>query len=230
MSLSLAVLVSGSGSNLQSIIDYIQAGYMDARIDLVLSNKSDAYGLERAGNHGLPTRVVSPSGFSTREEYDGELIRVIRGHGAQAIALAGFMRLLTPRFIQAFKHRILNIHPALLPSFPGLSAQKQAVDYGVRLSGCTVHFVDEKMDHGPIIIQAAVPCLPGEDTDSLKERILALEHRIYPQALQWMAQDRLEVRRGQVFLNPCPSPRVHDCRGVSALVNPGLDPEFNCPE
>ena len=178
--MKLAVLVSGSGSNLQAIIDRIEQGHLAARIVLVMSNNKDAYGLERARKHGLPCAVVEHGAFADRESFEREMTSRIHASGAELVVLAGFMRILSPVFIGAFSGRIVNIHPALLPSFPGLHAQRQQAEYGVRLGGCTVHFVDEKMDHGPILIQAAVPALPDDDEGMLGARILELEHRIYP--------------------------------------------------
>jgi phosphoribosylglycinamide formyltransferase 1 len=157
MSLPIAVLVSGGGSNLQSLIDHVERGSLDARIVLVVSNKPGAYGLKRAERHNIPRVVIAHADYPGREEFDRELVRLIHEAGAEAVVLAGFMRILTPTFLRSFPQRVLNIHPALLPSFPGIHGQAQAVEHGVRLSGCTVHFVDEEVDHGPIIIQAAVP-------------------------------------------------------------------------
>jgi phosphoribosylglycinamide formyltransferase-1 len=226
MSLPIAVLVSGSGSNLQSIIDGIQVGRLDARIKLVISNKADAYGLQRAENHGMPTRVLAHGEYPSREEYDADLAGIIKRSGAQAVILAGFMRILSPVFIRAFENRILNIHPALLPAFPGVNAQKQAHDYGARISGCSVHFVDEKMDNGPLIIQAAVPCCPRDDAETLKERILSFEHRIYPQAVKWLAEDRLRIQGRNVFVAGAPEPGLYSSGECTALVSPGLEPGF----
>jgi phosphoribosylglycinamide formyltransferase 1 len=201
MPLPIAVLVSGGGSNLQSLIDHIEQGTLDARIVLVISNKPGAYGLERAKRHALPSTVISNADFPNREEFDRELVKAIRQAGAETVVLAGFMRILTPLFLRSFPQRVINIHPALLPSFPGVHGQAQAVEHGVRLAGCTVHFVDEEVDHGPIIIQAAVPVLESDDASTLGERILRLEHRILPQAVQWLAQGRLRVSGRKVLLD-----------------------------
>ncbi|EPR32821.1 phosphoribosylglycinamide formyltransferase [Alkalidesulfovibrio alkalitolerans DSM 16529] len=225
MTLDLAVLVSGSGSNLQAVIDRIESGALDARLRLVLSNKPQAYGLERARKHGVPALCLEHGSFPDREAFDAEMVRLIREHGADTVAMAGFMRMVTPRFLSAFPGRVVNIHPALLPSFPGVHGQRDAADYGVRFSGCTVHFVDEKMDNGPIIIQAVVPAYPGDDGKSLGARILELEHRIYPQALQWLAQGRLTVSGRKVLLaNEGQAPTVALPSG--AMVNPPLEPGF----
>ncbi|MGE4293011.1 MAG: phosphoribosylglycinamide formyltransferase [Desulfovibrio sp.] len=224
MALPIAVLVSGSGSNLQSIIDRIESGALDAQIKLVLSNKPDAYGLLRARNHNIPALALDHTDYPTREAFDAEMIRAIREAGAEAVICAGFMRILTTGFLNAFPGRVLNIHPALLPSFPGVHGQADAADYGVRISGCTVHFVDEKMDHGPVVIQAAVPAFPGEGGDALGDRILALEHRIYPQAVQWLAQGRLTLEGRHVQLRDAAIP-LAPAPG-NALVSPALEEGF----
>jgi phosphoribosylglycinamide formyltransferase-1 len=224
MTLDLAVLVSGGGSNLQSIIDKVEAGALDARIRVVFSNKPEAFGLERARRHGIPQVSFLHTEFPDRESFDREVVRVIREHGADTLALAGYMRLLTPWFLEQFPGRIINIHPALLPSFPGVHGQADAAAYGVKLSGCTVHFVDEKMDHGPVIIQAAVPAHAGDDGSSLGSRILEYEHRIYPQALQWFATGRLSFDGRKVVLRDDDRPKA--AQHAPALVNPPLEEGF----
>ena len=225
MSLPLAVLVSGSGSNLQAIIDHIEAGRIDARIVAVVSDKADAFGLVRAQRHGILSRVLPFGDYPDRAAFDAALLAAVRESGAQAVILAGFMRLLGKAFIAAFSDRILNIHPALLPSFPGLRAQGQAADYGVTLAGATVHFVDEKMDHGPVVIQAAVPAFPDDDAKSLGARILTLEHRIYPQAVAWLAAGRLAIEGRKTRLAPADVP-LAVAAGVPCLVNPPLEEGF----
>jgi len=203
MPLPIAVLLSGSGSNLQSIIDRIESGSLDAEIRIVISNKARAYGIERARKHGIPHKVLLHTDFKSRQEFDEAMVREIHDSGVDdsgVVVMAGFMRMVTPGFLKAFENRVINIHPALLPSFPGVHGQGDAADYGVKISGCTVHFVDEQMDHGPIIIQAAVPCQAGEDGDVLGPRILKLEHRIFPQAIQWLAEDRLVIEDRHVSL------------------------------
>lgn len=200
MTIALGVLISGSGSNLQAMIDRIALGALDAKITVVIANKSGALGLERAKKAGIPTHCVEHQVFPKRADFDAQLVRLLHDAGAQWVALAGFMRILTPVFLTPFAGRVLNIHPALLPACPGIEAQAQQVDYGVRLAGCTVHFVDEKMDHGPIVIQAAVPAYADDDSASLGTRILELEHRIYPQALQWIAQGRVRLNGRQVLI------------------------------
>jgi len=226
MALPIAVLISGSGSNLQSIIDKIEQKVLHAEIKVVISNKPDAYGLTRAKKHNLRTEVIEHQNFSSREDFDQAMVRVIKDAGAEAVILAGFMRILTPAFIQAFPNKILNIHPAILPSFPGVRVQAQAADYGVRFSGCTVHFVDEKMDNGPIIIQAVVPAYVSDDGQSLGQRILNWEHRIYPQAIEWLAQGRLKIVGRKVEVRDCPPVFVQADETAPAFVNPGLEPGF----
>ncbi|BBD09808.1 phosphoribosylglycinamide formyltransferase [Desulfovibrio ferrophilus] len=223
MALKLAVLVSGGGSNLQSIIDRIEDGALDAEIKLVLSNKPDAYGLTRAEKHGLPSVALDHTAYESREAFDAAMVEKINACGADIVVLAGFMRLLTSVFINAFK-TIVNIHPALLPSFAGCHGQRDAADYGVKISGATVHFVDEIMDHGPVIVQAAVPVLSGEDGDALGARILEFEHRIYPQALQWLAEGRVTVKDRHVFVADAGKPKAPITK--PGLVNPPLEEGF----
>ena len=198
--LSLGVLISGGGTNLQALIDAIERRDLPAQIRIVVSNRNDAYGLVRARRHGLSTAVLSHTGFASREEFDHHLVTLLRDYEVELVVLAGFMRLLSARFIQAFPQRILNIHPALLPAFPGLHAQRQALKRGVRISGATVHLVDEEMDHGPIIMQAAVPVYPDDTEDSLSARILVQEHRIYPAAIKLFAEGRVRVQDNRVLL------------------------------
>ncbi len=223
--LHLALLASGSGSNAQAIFDAIQAGKLEATIKIVLCNCSDAGVLERAKSAGIKAVCIEHKNFSRREAFDLAMIECIREAGADTVVLAGFMRLLTPTFIQAFPKRILNIHPALLPAFPGAHGMRDAQDWGVTISGCTVHFVDEIMDHGAVIIQAAVPANPGESQDALAQRIHRYEHRIYPQALQWLSKDRLrqEGRHIQLLSDPqCKSSVLTE----PALVWPPLEDDF----
>ncbi len=199
--LPIAVLVSGGGTNLQAIIDAIESGKLDARIELVLSNRADAYGLVRAKNHGIPAHVLDHKEFVSREAFDEAVVALLRSRGVALVVLAGFMRLLSPVFVKAFSNRIMNIHPALLPSFPGLHVQKRAVEHGVRFSGCTVHFVNEECDEGPIIIQAVVPVFPDDTEESLAARILTQEHRIYPRAIQLYSEGRLRVEGRRVWVD-----------------------------
>ncbi|MDY0225610.1 MAG: phosphoribosylglycinamide formyltransferase [Desulfomicrobium apsheronum] len=221
MTIALGVLVSGSGSNLQAILDRVADGGLDADIRIVIANKPDAQGLERARKAGIATACVRHDEFPDRAAFDGELVRLLREAGVELVALAGFMRILTPAFLTPFAGRVVNIHPALLPACPGLRAQGQQADHGVRLAGCTVHFVDEQMDHGPIIIQAAVPAYPDDDEATLGARILEMEHRIYPQALHWIAQGRVRVEGRQVVVRDA-------SRTMGALwANPPLEAPFD---
>ena len=200
--LRIGVLVSGSGSNLQSIIDNIEAGKLQAGIACVVSNNANAFALERARRHGVPALHLDHRIFSGREAYDAALVETLCEYNVDLVVLAGFMRIITPVLIDAFPHAIMNIHPALLPSFPGLHAQRQALDYGVKVSGCTVHFVDAGTDTGPVIIQAAVPVLEGDTEESLSARIQTEEHRIYPKAIKLYAERRLKVEGRRVIVNP----------------------------
>ena len=181
---TLGILISGRGSNLQAILDAIRQGELDARIGIVVSNVATAAGLTRAKEAGVPTTVIEHKSFSSREEFDRAVVEELKRHKVDVVCLAGFMRLLSPVFVRAFPGRILNIHPSLLPSFPGLNAQRQALEHGVKVSGCTVHVVDEELDHGPIVLQTAVPVREDDTEDSLSDRILAEEHRAYPRAIR----------------------------------------------
>ena len=197
----LGILVSGRGSNLQAIIDNVENTSLAAEVAVVISDQADAYALERARKHNTAAVHVSAKGYrGKREEYDTLLAGELRKHGAELVCLAGFMRIITPVLIKAFPHRILNIHPALLPAFPGLHVQKAALEHGVKFSGCTVHFVDEGMDTGPIIIQAVVPVLDSDTEDSLSARILAQEHKIYSRAIKLYAEGRLKVEGRRVMV------------------------------
>ena len=191
--LRIGVLASGRGSNLQAIIDAAEAGKLDAAVVVVLSDNAEAYALERARHHRIASAVVDPQAYPTREAFDAALIAALTAHNVELVCLAGYMRVLTSRFIGHFRHRIMNIHPALLPSFPGLHSQRQALHHGVKFSGCTVHFADEGVDTGPIIIQAVVPVFDDDTEESLAARILKFEHQIYPRAIQLYAEGRLKV-------------------------------------
>lgn len=191
--LVLGVLVSGSGTNLQAVIDAVASGKLRAKIGVVVSNVATAKALDRARAAGIATAVVDHKAHASRETFDAAVVEVLRAHGAGCVVLAGFMRLITPVLLDAFPHRVVNIHPALLPAFPGIHAQAQALAYGVRVSGCTVHLVDAGMDTGPILAQATVPVLEGDDEASLRDRILAKEHELLPEVLQWIAEGRVEV-------------------------------------
>jgi len=193
----LGVLISGRGSNLQALIDAIASRRLDASIAVVISNRKDAAGLERARAAGIETIVLSHRDFESRDDYDRALARELRERGVGLVCLAGFMRLVGPELIEVFPNRILNIHPSLLPAFPGLDAQQQAIEHGVKMSGVTVHLVTAELDGGPIVIQRAVPVVPGDTAESLAERILEEEHRAYPEAVQMILDGgwRLEGRR-----------------------------------
>jgi len=197
----IGVLVSGRGSNLQAIIDNIGKGSLSAELAVVISDQADAFALERARTHGIPAVHVSAKGFKgRRDEYDALLAGELKKHGVELVCLAGFMRIITKTLVNAFPSRMMNIHPALLPSFPGLHVQKAAIEHGVRFSGCTVHFVDEGIDTGPIIIQAVVPVLDSDTEDTLSARILKQEHKIYSRAIQLFADGRLTVKGRRVLV------------------------------
>jgi phosphoribosylglycinamide formyltransferase-1 len=188
----LGILLSGRGSNFVAIADNVKAGRIRAEIAVVISNRPDAPGIEIARQRGLDARVI-PSKGKPREEHDREVASLLKERQVDLVCMAGYMRLLSPWFIQQFPSRILNIHPSLLPAFPGLDAQKQALDYGVKVSGCTVHFVDEHLDHGPIIVQKTVPVLEGDDEHTLADRILAQEHIAYSEAINIVLEGKYEV-------------------------------------
>lgn len=195
-SLDLGVLVSGRGSNLQAILDAIAGGSLDANVRLVVSNKPGALALERAEKAGVPTRTIPHRDFPSREAFDAALVDALHEAGAKWIVLAGFMRLLTPTFLGAFGGRILNIHPSLLPAFPGAHAHREAIDYGVKVTGCTVHVVDEGVDTGPIVAQRAITVRDDDDEQSLAARLLHEEHALLVEVLRWIAADRLVVEPG----------------------------------
>lgn len=213
----IGVLVSGSGSNLQSIIDACDRGQINGEIAVVISNVADAYALKRAEKKSIPAIVISHADYPNRHDFDDEIARTLAKYQVDLVALAGFMRVLSSEFLNKFPGRIMNIHPALLPSFPGLGVRQKAIDHGVRFSGCTVHFVDAGVDTGPIIIQAVVPVFPDDTEEELKDRILALEHRIYPKAIQLFAQGDLEIVGRKVFI------RNYTKDDSQCLVNPPLD-------
>jgi phosphoribosylglycinamide formyltransferase-1 len=202
--LRVAVLASGRGSNLQAIIDAMEAGTVQAKIVAVISNKKDAPALERAHRQGLSTLFVDPKPYAnrpdSREAYDLALLDVLRRHNVELVLLAGYMKIVTTVLVEAFTNRMMNIHPSLLPSFPGLDVQKKAIEWGCKLSGCTVHFVTEGVDEGPIILQAAVPIFDDDTSDTLAARILDQEHKIYPRAVQLFAEGRLRVEGRRVII------------------------------
>ena len=189
----IAVLASGRGSNFQAVIDAIEEGVVPASCCGLITDNPQAYAIQRAEKAGIPIYIVDFSAYPSKEAYEADLEKAMTKCGADLFILAGYMRIVGNTIVQAFAGRMINIHPALLPSFPGLHAQKQAIDYGVKVSGCTVHFVDEHMDNGPIILQACVPVLDGDDEDTLAERILVQEHRCLPEAVRLFCQDRLRI-------------------------------------
>jgi phosphoribosylglycinamide formyltransferase 1 len=193
----LGILLSGRGSNFEAIADSVKAGRLQAEITIVISNRADAPGLESARRRGLNAKLI-PSKGRVRDEHDREVIAALKGAGVDLVCLAGYMRLLSPEFVGAFPNRVLNIHPSLLPAFPGLDAQKQALEYGAQVSGCTVHIVDEHLDHGPIIVQKAVPVLETDDEHSLSARILAQEHIAYTEAIRLMLSGEVAVEGRRV--------------------------------
>ena len=189
----LGVLVSGRGSNLQAILDAIAAGALDARVRVVISNQPDAAALERAASAGVPTRCIPHRDYPSREAFDEALVAALREAQVEWVVLAGFMRVLTGTFVRAFPHRIINIHPALLPAFPGTHAHRQALDYGVKVSGCTVHLIDEGVDTGPIIAQRAVPVLDDDDEERLAARVLVEEHALLVEVLRDVAAGKVRI-------------------------------------
>ena len=200
--ITIGVLVSGNGSNLQSIIDSAEAGKIDVEIACVISNKAKAFALERAKRHQIPAFYLDHRSFSSREEFDAAVVDLLQEHQVQLVAMAGFNRIITSVLLNAFPLSLVNIHPALLPSFPGANAQRQALEHGVKIAGCTVHFVDEGTDSGPIIIQAAVPAFDNDTEETLSARILAEEHKIFPKAIQLFAEGRLSVQGRKVLIKP----------------------------
>ena len=200
MSKKIGVVVSGRGSNLQSIIDHIAKGKLNVEIAVVVSDHKEAFALERAAKAGIPTAVVERKGCKDKAEFEDSIDAALREAGAEVVVLAGFMRILTGHFISRWEHKIINIHPALLPSFKGLDAQGQAVDYGVKVAGCTVHFVDEGTDTGPIILQKVVPVLDDDTEETLAARILKEEHKALPEAIQLWADGKLTIQGRKVYV------------------------------
>lgn len=198
----LGVLISGEGTNLQAMIDAVERGELRAELRVVIANQAGAGGLGRARRHGIPAAVISHRGYASREDFDQALVAALRAREVELVACAGFMRLLSPVMIRAFPNRIMNIHPALCPAFPGVAAPRQALEYGVRFSGCTVFFVTEGVDDGPVIIQAVVPVYPDDDEARLAARIHVEEHRIYPTAIRLYQEGRLAVQGRRVVISP----------------------------
>jgi len=213
--MKLVVLASGRGSNLKAIAEAFRSGKIKGSISLVISNKKDAKALQIARDFNIPAEFHDHTAFSTREDYDLHLIKRIKAENPDLIVLAGYKRILSDSFIKAFEGKIINIHPSLIPAFKGLKAQKQAVDFGVRFSGCTVHFVSAELDAGPVIVQAVVPVNPDDTEEKLADRILSYEHRIYPQAIKWISEGRVQVVGRKVI--------VKDAVYNSLPVNPALE-------
>lgn len=198
---SIVVLISGSGSNLQAIIDACSSGFIPGKVSAVISNKANAYGLSRASDAGISTQVLSHKNAGSREKYDADLIDCIEQHKPDLVLLAGFMRILTPAFVTHFHGRLLNIHPSLLPKYQGLHTHQRALDASDSEHGCSVHFVTEQLDGGPVILQAKVPVFDDDDVASLAERVHEQEHRIYPLVVRWFCQNRLQQRLDQAWLD-----------------------------
>lgn len=200
MKKNIVILISGRGSNMEALIAARDAGDLPVNIVAVISNRPDAKGLETAQKAGIEAHFIDHKAFAGREAFDAALAECIDGFAPDLVVLAGFMRILSEGFVRHYEGRLINIHPSLLPSFPGLHTHQRALDEGVRIHGCTVHFVTPALDHGPVIIQAAVPVLDGDDEAALAARILALEHKIYPQAVRWFAEGKLRLENGCVRL------------------------------
>lgn len=198
---AIVILISGRGSNMESLLAAVASGALPVRIAGVLSNRPDAKGLATAAAHGVPTAVVDHKQFPDREAFDAAMAAAIDRFAPDLVVLAGFMRILTEGFVRHYAGRLVNIHPSLLPSFPGLHTHRRALEAGVRIHGCTVHFVTPALDHGPVIVQAAVPVLDADDEASLAARVLAQEHQVYPQAVRWFAEDRLRLVDGRVVFD-----------------------------
>ena len=196
----IGVLLSGRGSNFKAIFEKVKSGEINAEIVVVISDNAEAKGLKFAKGNGIEAISIDIKSFPSRKDYDRKIIDILKERDVELVLLAGYMKIVGEEFVSNFRNRIMNIHPALLPSFPGLHAQRKALNYGVRYSGCTVHFVDEKTDHGPIILQAVVPVYQDDTEESLSERILREEHRIYPEAVKLFFEGRLEIRGRRVFI------------------------------
>lgn len=214
--LILGVLASGRGSNFQAIIDSIASGMLNAKISVLITDNAGAYAIERAKKHGIEALVLKPGDFPDKNSYYGHIAGELTKRNVGLVVLAGFMRVVGKSLIDQYRNRIMNIHPALLPSFPGLHGQKQAADYGVKVSGCTVHFVDEGMDTGPIIIQAAVPAYHDDTEETISERILKEEHKIFPYAIKLYSEGRISIKGRKVL--------IKGNRSDSLLINPPYDP------
>lgn len=212
--LTLGVLASGRGSNFQSIIDSIESGVLNAKIALLITDNPESYAIERANKHNIEALVIKPRDFSDRDLYYSHIAEELKKRNVELVILAGFMRVVGKALIDKYRNRIMNIHPALLPAFPGLHGQKQAAEYGVKISGCTVHFVDQGMDTGPIIIQAAVPAYHDDTEETLSERILKQEHKIFPYAIRLYSEGKISVNGRKVI--------IEDNREDPGMINPPL--------
>lgn len=197
---AIVILISGRGSNMEALLAAVARGELPVRIAAVISNRPDAKGLETAAAQGVPTAVVDHKGYAGRESFDAALAACVDGYAPDLVVLAGFMRILTEGFVRHYEGRLLNIHPSLLPSFPGLHTHQRALEEGVRIHGCTVHFVTPALDHGPVVVQAAVPVLDTDDEASLAARVLQQEHIVYPLAVRWFSEGRLRLEGGRVRL------------------------------
>ena len=213
--LKIGVLVSGRGSNLQAIMDGIREGKIEASLELVISDNPQAYALERCKKYGVDFKVIERKSFKTKRDFESAMAQELKERGVELVVLAGFMRILSKEFLNYFPERVINIHPSLIPAFQGLEAQRQAVEFGAKLSGCTVHLVDESVDGGPPIVQAVVPVLPQDTPESLAERILSYEHRILPQTVQWFAEGRVKIEGRKVI--------VEGARYGEVPINPALE-------
>ena len=210
---SIVILISGRGSNMEALLNEVDAGDLPVRVAAVIANRPAAKGLETAAKKGVATRVVDHQEFASREAFDAALSAAIDTFSPDLVVLAGFMRILSEAFVVHYEGRLINIHPSLLPSFPGLHTHRRALDEGVRVHGCTVHFVTPALDHGPIIVQAVVPVIDGDDEASLAARVLVQEHQVYPMAVRWFVEGRLVLEAGHVRLHASQA-------GASALVSP----------
>lgn len=213
--LRIGVLVSGRGSNLQAIIDSIEEGKLNASIELVISDNPKALALERCKRHNLESEIVERKNFSSKEDFEKAIASKLKDKGVELVVLAGFMRILSSTFLSHFPNRVINIHPSLIPAFQGLNAQRQAIEFGAKFSGCTVHVVDESVDGGPVIVQAVVPILPEDNEETLSRRILSYEHRVLPQAIQWFSEGRVSMK-GRLLV-------IEGAKYGSLPVNPELE-------
>lgn len=224
MPLKIAILASGSGTNAARIISLCQSGKLKAQVVLLLSNRPEAKVLERAAALGVATCALDHLSFGSRLEFDLAMLEKLHESAAELVVLAGYMRLLTREFLRAFPDKVINIHPALLPAFPGVHGAQDAINYGVKISGASVHFVEEEMDRGPLIIQGAIPVLQGESAEELQNRIHDIEYKIYPQAIQWLAQKRIRREGRKIYLEAAPTKKLTPAENM--LIWPPLEDDF----